>query len=108
QLLPLVDSLPDLSGPQGDQPTRPEQLYADRAYDSERHREALRERGIEPKIAKRRTEHGSGLGLYRWVVERTNAWLHGFRKLRLRTDPDGAIHKALVALGSALICMWFL
>jgi transposase len=108
QLLPLVDSIPDLSGEQGDKPTRPEEMYADRAYDSEPHREELRERGIDPKIPKRRTEHGSGLGVFRWVVERTNAWLHAFGKLRLRTDPDGAIHKALVALGSALICLRFL
>jgi transposase len=108
QLLPLVDSIPDLSGPEGDKPTKPKALYADRGYDSEPHREELRDRGIEPKIAKRRTEHGSGLGIYRWVVERTEAWLHNFRKLRLRTDPDGAIHKALVALGSALICLRFL
>ena len=83
-------------------------MYADRAYDSEPHREELRARGIEPKIPKRKTEHGSGLGVYRWVVERTQAWLHDFRKLRLRTDPDGAIHKAFVALGSALICLRFL
>ena len=27
-------------------------------------------------IARRQTEHGSGLGRYRWVVERTFAWLH--------------------------------
>jgi transposase len=108
QLLPLVDSIPDLSGDQGDQPTKPEELYADRAYDSEPHRQQLRDRGIEPKIPKRRTEHGSGLGVYRWVVERTNSWLHSFGKLRLRTDPNGDIHRALVSLGSALICMWFL
>jgi transposase len=108
QLLPLVDSIPDLSGPEGDKPTKPEKLYCDRAYDSEPHREELRKREIDPKIAKRRTEHGSGLGIYRWVVERTNPWLHDFRKLRLRTDPDGAIHKALVSLGSALICLRFL
>lgn len=108
QLLPLVDSIPDLSGEQGDKPTKPDELYADRAYDSEPHREKLRERGIEPQIPKRRTEHGSGLGIYRWVVERTNSWLHTFGKLRLRTDPDGDIHSALVALGAALICMWFL
>jgi transposase len=108
QLIPLVDGIPDLSGEEGDKPTKPAVLYADRAYDSEPHREELRERGIEPKIAKRRTEHGSGLGVYRWVVERTNAWLHDFRKLRLRTDPDGPIHKAFVSLGSALICLRFL
>jgi transposase len=108
QLLPLVDAIPDLSGDQGDKPTLPEELYTDRGYDSEPHREELRERGVEPKIPKRGTAHGSGLGIYRWVVERTESWLHNFRKLRLRTDPDGAIHKALVALGSALICMRFL
>lgn len=107
QMLPLVDAIPDLSGEEG-KPTRPAVLYGDRGYDSEPHREELRDRGIEPKIAKRRTEHGSGLGVFRWVVERTNAWLHTFGKIRLRTDPDGAIHKAFVALGSALICMWFL
>jgi transposase len=108
QLLPLVDGIPDLPGGGGDKHNRPQELYADRAYDSEPHREELRERDIEPVIPKRRTEHGSGLGIYRWVVERTGAWLHGFGKLRLRTDPDGAIHKALVALASALICLRFL
>jgi transposase len=108
QLLPLVDKIPDLAGEHKDKPTKPEDLYADRAYDSEPHRQELRDRGVEPKIPKRRTEHGSGLGIYRWVVERTESWLHNFRKLRLRTDPDGAIHKAFVALGSALICLRFL
>lgn len=108
QLLPLVDGIPDLPGEEKDKPNKPEQLYADRAYDSEPHREELRERDIEPVIPKRRTEHGSGLGIYRWVVERTNAWLHGFGKLRLRSDPDGVIHKALVALASALTCLRFL
>ena len=63
QLLALVDSTPDLSGEGGDKPTRPEELYADRAYDSGPHREGLRGRGIEPKIPKRRTEHGSGPGV---------------------------------------------
>jgi transposase len=108
QLLPLVDQIPDLSGDSGGPPPKPETMYADRAYDSEPHREEMRARGIDPQFAKRRTEHGSGLGIYRWVVERTQAWLHDFKKLRLRTDPDGAIHKALVSLGSALICLRFL
>jgi hypothetical protein len=27
--------------------------------------------------------HGSGLGVFRWVVERTLAWLHRFRRLAL-------------------------
>src|SRR5438067_58794 len=70
--------------------------------------EELRQRGIEPRIPKRRTEHGSGLGIYRWVVERTESWLHNFGKLRVRTDPDGLVHRALVSLGSALLCLGFL
>jgi|SRR5262245_22539828 len=108
QLLPLAGSIPDVSSEPGEEPPQPEELYADRAYDSGPHREELRGRGIEPKIPKRRTEHGSGLGIYRWVVERTESWLHSFRKLRLRTDPDGVIHDAPVVLGSALICLRFL
>jgi len=35
----------------------------------------------EPEIARRQTEHGSGLGRARWVVERTFAWLHQFKRL---------------------------
>jgi hypothetical protein len=31
----------------------------------------LRWLGIDPKIARRKVEHGSGLGKTRWVVERT-------------------------------------
>src|SRR5207253_10411859 len=108
QVLPLVDSIPDLSGPQGDKPTQPAKLYTDRAYDSEPQRQELRERGIEPQIPHRNTEHGSGLGVYRWVVERTESWLHNFGKLRVRTDPDGLIHHALVSLGSTLLCLGFL
>ncbi|WP_176025913.1 transposase, partial [Burkholderia vietnamiensis] len=68
-----------LRGLRGHPLQRPRVVYADRGYDSERHRRALRDRGIEPVIAKRRTEHGSGLGKYRWVVERMHAWLHHFR-----------------------------
>jgi hypothetical protein len=35
-------------------------------------------------LANRKTEHGSGLGRWRWVVERTFAWLNQFRRLRVR------------------------
>lgn len=107
QLEPVVDQVPPVSGKVGRPRQRPKKLYTDRAYDSESHREKLRARGIDPQIARRRTEHGSGLGVYRWVVERTNSWLHQFRRRRLRTDRRVAIHQAFVALGSAMICMSF-
>ncbi|MFD5989928.1 hypothetical protein [Streptomyces cyaneofuscatus] len=41
-------------------------------------------RAVKPLIARREVAHGSGLGIHRWVVERTIAWFHGFRRLRIR------------------------
>lgn len=43
----------------------PRRLLGDRAYDSEAHRALLRWLGIEPALARRNTEHGSGLGVER-------------------------------------------
>ncbi len=50
ELLPLVDSAGPLDDVSGEPRHRPEKLYGDRAYDSEPHREKLRERGIDPKL----------------------------------------------------------
>jgi transposase len=107
-LLPLVDAVPPVAGKPGAPRRRPEELYADRAYDSEPKREELRQRGIEPFIPKQRAEHGSGLGVYRWVAERTLSWLHGFRRLRIRTDWRNEIQEAFVALACCVICYRFL
>jgi transposase len=52
----------------------------------------------------RRVAHGSGLGRYRWVVERTLAWLHQFRRLRIRYERRDDIHEAFLILGCAIIC----
>jgi transposase len=108
ELLEVVDAIPPVAGKVGHPQQRPEQLYGDRAYDSEAHREALRDRGIEPELAERGTEHGSGLGVYRWVVERFFSWLHRYRKLRLRTDWYASTHHGLLKLACSLICLNFL
>jgi transposase len=59
-------------------------------------------------LARRGTPHGSGLGVYRWVVERTLAWLHQFRRLRTRYDRRADIHEGFLALGCSLICWNFI
>jgi transposase len=105
-LLPLVDTAGPLDAA-GEPEHRPGAVFTDRAYDSEPHRQELRERGIEPKVAKRRTAHGSGLGKVRWVVERFFSWLHGFRKLRFVTEKDQEMQFALLNLAMALICLRF-
>src|SRR6266851_3639996 len=80
----------------------------DRAYDAEVIRLGLRARHILPLLAVRGTKHGSGLGRWRWVVERTFAWLNQFRRLRVRYDKRADIHQAFLSLGCVLICWHFL
>ena len=65
---------------------------------------ALKQRGIVHQIAQRRTAHGSNLGKTRWVVERTIAWLHQFRRLRVRYERLPSIYEAFLRLGCPIIC----
>ncbi len=84
QLLPLLDAIPPISGLRGRPRRKPRRPYADRGYDFDKYRRVLWKRGIKPVIARRGVAHGSGLGKVRWVVERTFAWLHRFKRLRTR------------------------
>jgi len=104
QLMPLLDAIPPVRGKPGRPRRRPDAVQGDRAYDSEPHRRRVRGRRIRPILAKRGTPHGSGLGIYRWVVERTLAWLHQFRRVRTRFDRRDDIHEAFLSLGCILIC----
>ncbi|SMP54433.1 transposase, IS4 family [Noviherbaspirillum suwonense] len=104
QLLPLVDGVYPIRGKRGWPLKKPKSVQADRAYDSRAHRLALEQRGIGHQIAKRRAAHGSNLGTTRWVVERTIAWLHQFRRLRVRYERLPSIQEAFFHLGCALIC----
>jgi len=63
---------------------------------------------ITPILAKRGTEHGSGLGVHRWFVERTIAWLHALGRLRRRLDRLTEIQEAFLRLGCAIVCWRFL
>src|SRR6266498_22325 len=65
QLIPLVDRVPPVRGKVGRPRRRPDRVSADRGYDYDSHRRQLRQRGIVPEIARRKTEHGSGLVRYR-------------------------------------------
>jgi transposase len=58
-----------IRGKRGQPLRRPKHLYADRGYDHETYRDQVRRFEITPHIARRGIEHGSGLGVYRWVVE---------------------------------------
>ena len=104
KLLPLLDKVPVVAGVVGRPRHRPDALFADRGYDHDKYRRLLRARGIRPVIAERGQEHGSGLGVFRYVVERTIAWLHGFRRLRIRWERRDDIHEAFLGLACSIIC----
>jgi IS5 family transposase len=111
ELLPLVDAIPPIIGPRGwpgRRRKRPAKLHADKAYDSAEKRRELRARGITPRIARRGIESSERLGRHRWVVERSFAWLLGFRRLGVRYERRADLLRGLLHLACALICVRFL
>jgi hypothetical protein len=103
QLIPLIQAVPPIRSKRGQPLRRPEHLHADRGYDHEVYRDKVRFQ-ITPHLARRGTGHGSGLGVYRWVVEGAIALLPWFRRLRIRWEIRDDIHHAFVTLGCAVIC----
>nr|WP_241845573.1 IS5 family transposase [Streptomyces sp. CB02261] len=103
QLMPLLAKVPSVAGLVGRPRRRPDTLLADRGYDHDKYRRLVWAQGIKPMIARRGIPHGSGLGVHRWVAERTIAWLHGFRRLRVRWERRDDIHEAFLGLATCLI-----
>jgi transposase len=105
QAIALIDAIPAIKCKAGGRRKRPDKVYADRAYDAEKKiRTPLRKRGIKPYIAKRYTEHGSGLGKHRCIVESVFSWLFNCRRLRVRYEKRDDIHMAFLTIGCLLIC----
>jgi len=77
QLMPLIAAIPPVRGRRGRPRKRPDAVYADRGYDHDKYRRQVRGKGVTPVIARRGPEHGSGLGVHRWVVEQTIACCTG-------------------------------
>jgi transposase len=103
RLEPTLDALESIKRPVGRPRKRPAKLHADKAYDAAAKRQALRQRGLTPRIARRRVESSERLGRYRWVVERTHAWFNRFRRVKIRYERRADIHLAFLHLGCALI-----
>jgi transposase len=103
-LRPLVRGIPAIRSRRGPRRRRPHKLRADKGYDHDQIRIWLRERGIIPRIARRGVESSERLGRYRWKVERTIAWLGGYRRLTLRYERHGHLFAAFLALAAAITC----
>lgn len=94
----------------------PERIIGDRAFDSDKLDEALREQGIEMIAPHRRnrwrskTQDGRPLRRYkrRWKVERLFAWLGNFRRLAMRYEYHAENFLGLVHLGCIVILLRYL
>ncbi|MEU0368999.1 IS5 family transposase [Streptomyces sp. NPDC006283] len=104
QFIPLLQAVPPIRGKRGRPRRRPSTVLGDRGYDHDKYRRLAWALGVKPVIARRGVPHGSGLGTDRWVVERTFAHLHWFRRLRIRWEVRDDIHEAFLSLACSLIC----
>jgi transposase len=118
QLLPLLDALLARG-------IHPGELWADRGDASQQLEQALRTRGITPRISqprrsgqpiprgtatrevwrgrRRRVRTADPLARHRWPVERTNAWLKTLRRIATRRDRKAANYLAFLQLGMIVI-----
>lgn len=84
QLPALLDAMPAVQGPRGRPRRRPGSIFGDRAYGTAETVALVILLGIYSFLAPRNDPaHGSGLGAFRYVVERTLACFSHFRRLRL-------------------------
>ena len=104
QLLSLIEAIPPIRGKRGRPLSKPAIVQGDRGYDHDKYRRPLHAAGIRTQIARRGEPHGSGLGKTRWVVERTIAWLHNFKRLRVRFERLAVIHEAFMKIACCIIC----
>src|SRR5262249_23808157 len=103
-----VEAVEPIKRPCGRPRKRPVKLHADKAYDAADKRQALRRRGLTPRIARRGIESSERLGRYRGGVERTHSGMNRFRRLKIRYERRADIHLAFLHLGGAPICWNFL
>ena len=103
-LIPLVQAIPAIRSRRGPRRRRPGKLHADKGYDYPHLRTWLRARRITPRIARRGVETSTRLGRHRWVVERSFAWLTGYRRLTLRYERCARLFTAFLTLAATLTC----
>jgi transposase len=92
---------------------KPEQLIADKGYDSNKVRAEIVGEGIEPIIPARgnntKATHQDGRKLRkyrkRWIVERTNAWIQNYRRLVVRYERSADIYTGLIHMALSLIVL---
>jgi transposase len=103
-LKPLVMALPAVKSRRGPRRRKPGKLHAGKAYDHTALRNWVRDHGMSVRIARKGVESTQKLGRHRWVIERTMAWLTGYRRLTLRYERHAHHFLAFLTLGATITC----
>jgi transposase len=103
-LTPLVMALPAVKSRRGPRRRKPDKFHADKAYDHAELRRWIAGRGTSVRIARKGIESAQKLGRHRWVIERTMAWLTGYRRLTLRYERYAKHFLAFLTLGATITC----
>lgn len=101
---PLILGIPAVRSRRGPRRRRPVKIRADKAYHSAERLRWLRHRNLVPRIARPGIESGERLGRHRWKIERSIAWLFGYRRLTIRYERKGSHFLAFLGLAAALTC----
>jgi transposase len=104
-LKPLVMAIPAIRSRRGPRRRKPGKLHADKAYDHAELRRWVRDQGITVRIARKGIDSSNKLGKHRWVIERTMAWLTGYRRLTLRYETKATHFLGFLILGAAITCL---
>jgi transposase len=105
--LEMLDAIPPCGGARGRPRHRPDAFPGDGADGIKATVAAVVRRRIQSLLApygQARTEHGSGLGKTRSVVERSLSWMSNFRRLQLCSERFGDHFQAFHELAACLIC----
>lgn len=100
----LLKSIPPIRQPRGRPRCKPDAFMGDRGYGFPWVIAAVMAMNIVSLLDPRGSEHGSGLGKQRYVVERTLSWFGNYRRIKVCYERTGAHFQAFHDLAATLIC----
>jgi len=104
QLPALLGAMPAVQGPRGRPRRKPGSIFGDRAYGTVAMIALVLTLGIYSFLAPRSGDtHGSGLGFFRYVVERTLAGFSQFRRIAMCYERKGEHFQAFHDLAACCL-----